>query len=123
LAGSSFLFGVFGCAGGAVGACVFAVFAMQQKKPRIAVIACSVLKEEVECFARGLPHVVMIEYLPQLLHNEPARLRGERVERLKRQPHGAARRVSQGRNPRPYIIFRSAATRTASTRLLTRSFS
>jgi hypothetical protein len=50
---------------------------MQQKQPRIAVIACSVLMEEVECFARGLAHVARIEYLPQLLHNEPARLRRE----------------------------------------------
>ena len=62
---------------------------MEQKQPRIAVIACSVLKEEVECFARGLPHVVMIEYLPQLLHNEPARLRRElqaAVEKCEAEP-------------------------------------
>ena len=50
---------------------------MSQNQPRIAVIACSVLQDEVEHFARGLPHVVAIEYLPQLLHNEPARLRSE----------------------------------------------
>ena len=52
-------------------------FTMQIEKPRIAVIACSVLMEEVECFARGLPHVAQIVYLPQMLHNEPMRLRRE----------------------------------------------
>jgi len=50
---------------------------MSHNQPRIAVIACHVLMDEVEHFARGLPHVALIEYLPQLLHNEPARLRGE----------------------------------------------
>jgi hypothetical protein len=52
-------------------------FYMSQTLPRIAVIACSVLQDEIEHFARGLPHVAMIEYLPQLLHNEPMRLRSE----------------------------------------------
>ncbi|MDF9833736.1 hypothetical protein M2103_001969 [Ereboglobus sp. PH5-5] len=50
---------------------------MPQNSPRIAVIACSVLEDEVGHFARGLPHVKVIEYLPQLLHNEPVRLRAE----------------------------------------------
>lgn len=50
---------------------------MPQTLPRIAVIACSVLQDEVEHFARGLPHVARIKYLPQLLHNEPMRLRAE----------------------------------------------
>jgi len=45
--------------------------------PRIAVIACAVLEDEVEHFARPLPHVAKIVYLPQLLHNEPLRLRAE----------------------------------------------
>lgn len=65
------------------------LFGMSQPQPRIAVIACAVLEEEVEHFARGLPHVVAIEYLPQLLHNEPPRLRSElraAVERCEANP-------------------------------------
>ena len=52
-------------------------FDMSRNQPRIAVIACSVLEDEVEHFARGQPHVELIVYLPQLLHSEPARLRRE----------------------------------------------
>ena len=62
---------------------------MSQKQPCIAVIACAVIKDEVEHFARGLPHVAAVEYLPQLLHNEPARLRRElqaAVDRLGANP-------------------------------------
>jgi len=45
--------------------------------PRIAVVACEVLRDEVELLARAQPRVAAIEYLPQLLHNEPACLRRE----------------------------------------------
>lgn len=45
------------------------------KPPRLAVISCAVLDEEVLLFAAGLPHIVHIEMLPQGLHNEPDRLR------------------------------------------------
>jgi len=58
--------------------------ASAQASPRIAVIACDVLHDEVEHFARPLPHVTAIEYLPQLLHNEPARLRRELQEAMDR---------------------------------------
>jgi len=44
---------------------------------RIAVVACGVLEDEVEHLARKLPHVARIVYLPQLLHDEPSRLRSE----------------------------------------------
>jgi hypothetical protein len=47
--------------------------------PPTAVIACSVLEDEIREFAAGLPHIAALHFLPQGLHNEPARLR----ERLK----------------------------------------
>jgi hypothetical protein len=43
----------------------------------IAVIYCAVLEDEIEAFAKNLPHVVRLEMLPQGLHNEPDRLRRE----------------------------------------------
>lgn len=43
----------------------------------MAVIACAVLEDEVRHFAKPFPHITHIEVLPQGLHNEPERLRGE----------------------------------------------
>lgn len=57
---------------------------MSNPTPRIAIIACSVLEDEVEHYARGLPHVAAVEYLPQLLHNEPLRLQRELQEAVTR---------------------------------------
>lgn len=45
--------------------------------PNLAVIACAVLEDEVRDLAATRPHVRAVEVLPQGLHNEPARLRGE----------------------------------------------
>ncbi|OAM87488.1 DUF1638 domain-containing protein [Termitidicoccus mucosus] len=42
--------------------------------PRTAIIACAVLEDEVRAFAAGLPHITSLTFLPQGLHNEPARL-------------------------------------------------
>ena len=44
---------------------------------RIAIVLCRVLEDEIEHFARQSPQVVHLEHLPQGLHQEPARLRGE----------------------------------------------
>jgi len=45
--------------------------------PRVAVITCAVLEQEIAHFARGLQHLVRIEILEQGLHNEPDKLRRE----------------------------------------------
>lgn len=45
--------------------------------PTLHVIACSVLEDEVRHLARDLPQVRRLVFLPQGLHNEPARLRRE----------------------------------------------
>jgi len=45
--------------------------------PRMAVIACAVLEDEVRHFAEPFGHITHIEILPQGLHNEPDRLRKE----------------------------------------------
>lgn len=42
---------------------------------RTAVLTCRVLEDEVQHFARDLPHVVHVELLPQGLHNDPPKLR------------------------------------------------
>jgi hypothetical protein len=44
---------------------------------KIAVISCAVLETEISEFARDLPDVVRLEWLPQGLHNEPPKLREE----------------------------------------------
>ncbi len=43
--------------------------------PKVAVITCDVLRDEIAHFRRDLPHVVHVELLEQGLHNEPAKLR------------------------------------------------
>jgi len=43
----------------------------------LTVIACDVLEKEVRHFARGLEHVRELVFMPQGLHNEPARLQRE----------------------------------------------
>lgn len=43
--------------------------------PRVAVITCAVLEDEVRCFAARSPAVVHVEIIEQGLHNEPPRLR------------------------------------------------
>jgi len=45
--------------------------------PKIAVVTCAVLEQEVAHFTRGLDHVVHIATLEQGLHDEPDRLRTE----------------------------------------------
>lgn len=45
--------------------------------PRIVVITCAVLEDEVAHFASQCENVVRIEVLPQGLHNEPNRLRAD----------------------------------------------
>lgn len=49
--------------------------------PRIAVIYCAVLEDEIGTFARGQRHIVRLDKLPQGLHNEPDQLR-VKVQRL-----------------------------------------
>jgi hypothetical protein len=44
-------------------------------QPRLAVITCAVLEDEVRQIAKDLPGVVHIHVLEQGLHNEPAKLR------------------------------------------------
>jgi len=43
--------------------------------PRIAVIACAVLEDEVTHFAKGHEQIVRVDMLPQGLHNDPPDLR------------------------------------------------
>jgi len=43
----------------------------------LAVIACSVLEDEVRHLAAGLAHIRSLVFMPQGLHNEPARLQRE----------------------------------------------
>lgn len=43
-------------------------------QPRVAVITCAVLEDEIEHFVRDRRHVVHVEMLEQGLHNEPDRL-------------------------------------------------
>ena len=45
--------------------------------PTLAVIACAVLEAEVRHFAKNLPHLRYLAFLPQGLHDEPARLQRE----------------------------------------------
>jgi hypothetical protein len=45
--------------------------------PRLAVIACAVLEDEVRHLIADLPHVRELIILPWGLHNEPPRLRRE----------------------------------------------
>jgi len=55
---------------------------------KVAVISCAVFEAEINTFARGLAHVVCVEWLPQGLHNEPAKLREQlqaAVERIESQ--------------------------------------
>lgn len=47
------------------------------RPPVLTVIACSVLEDEVRHFAREHGHVRALVFLPQGLHNEPARLQRE----------------------------------------------
>lgn len=49
--------------------------------PRIAVIVCDVLRDEVTHFAKTVPQIQRIEYLQQGLHNDPPTLRIE-VQKL-----------------------------------------
>jgi hypothetical protein len=49
----------------------------QPPTPRIAVITCGVLRDEVAHFTRGLTHIVHVEELQQGLHNDPPLLRRE----------------------------------------------
>jgi hypothetical protein len=44
---------------------------------KTAIITCAVLDDEMEHFAKSLPHVIHIEHLQQGLHNEPDKLRIE----------------------------------------------
>jgi hypothetical protein len=44
---------------------------------RTAAIYCAVLEDEVAALAKGMPHLVRFEMLPQGLHNEPEKLRSE----------------------------------------------
>ncbi|MBI4623604.1 MAG: DUF1638 domain-containing protein, partial [Verrucomicrobia bacterium] len=43
----------------------------------LSVIACNVLEAEVRHLAAGLPHIRELFFMPQGLHNEPARLQRE----------------------------------------------
>jgi len=43
--------------------------------PRVAIVTCAVIEQEIRHFAADLAHVVHIEVLEQGLHNEPHRLR------------------------------------------------
>jgi hypothetical protein len=56
--------------------------------PRIAIVACAVLQDEVGHFAAGLDQIVHIEWIEQGLHNEPPKLRShlqEAVDRIEDQ--------------------------------------
>ena len=50
--------------------------------PRIAVITCAVLEDEVRHLARSLPQVMHIHVLEQGLHNEPPKLRSTLQEAI-----------------------------------------
>lgn len=52
--------------------------------PRMAVIACAVLEDEVRHFAETLGHITCFEFLPQGLHNEPPKLRTSLQEAIVR---------------------------------------
>lgn len=61
--------------------------------PRIAVITCSVLEDEIAHLGGPMPHIVAVERLEQGLHNEPALLRvrlQEAVDRIERTTDAAA---------------------------------
>jgi hypothetical protein len=45
--------------------------------PYTAVVACNVLEDEVRAFAEGNPRITALVFMPQGLHNEPARLQSE----------------------------------------------
>ena len=70
--------GVSGCGfeGGAGGAV--------QRRPRVGVITCAVLEEEVGYLVRGMEHVVRVEVLEQGLHNDPPKLRTRLQEAVAR---------------------------------------
>ena len=55
--------------------------------PRIAIITCAVMEEELRHFADGLQHVIHIEVLEQGLHNEPEKLQRMLVEAVERVEH------------------------------------
>lgn len=57
--------------------------------PRLGVILCAVLSDEVELLARSRPEVVVLETLEQGLHNEPGRLRVEVQAAVDRLEHRA----------------------------------
>lgn len=47
------------------------------RPPRVTVLACDVLREEVEHLAADMPHILRSEYLPMGLHDQPDVLRSE----------------------------------------------
>ena len=56
----------------------------KEEPPRIAVVTCAVLEDEVKHFAFGLPQVEHIEIMRQGLHNEPDELRRQVQEAITR---------------------------------------
>jgi len=56
----------------------------QAQPPRIAVVTCAVLEDEVKHFASDLPQVVHTEVMQQGLHNEPDELRRQVQEAITR---------------------------------------
>ncbi|MCC7406963.1 MAG: DUF1638 domain-containing protein [Phycisphaeraceae bacterium] len=55
--------------------------------PRIAVITCAVMENEIRHFAQQMGHIVHLEVMPQGLHNEPPKLRADlqtAVDRVER---------------------------------------
>ena len=86
----------------------------------LAVIACNVLEDEVRHLAADLPHIRELVFMPQGLHNEPARLQRElqaAVERAEADPavnaialvYGLCSRGDENlRHPRcPIVIARA----------------
>ena len=62
-------------------------------RPKTAIILCQVLELEIEHFAAGMDHVVLIEKLQQGLHNEPAKLRQQvqlNIQRIERETEAEA---------------------------------
>lgn len=51
--------------------------ALTPRRPRIAVIACDVLKDEIDYLTSGSDHIVSIQYLPMGLHDQPSLLLNE----------------------------------------------
>ena len=52
----------------------------------LTVIACNVLEAEVRHYARDLPQVRELVFMPQGLHNEPVRLQRFRISRFTETP-------------------------------------